>query len=238
MSSRESCNDCGSSRGLASYDDGSYCFSCSKYTPHKSLIKNDKKDKTLQIELPEEDRSEWREDAYDWLSKYQDEESKSIMKYCFWSEKYKRIVFPQYIGNERDGMKMIAAWMRRVEDTVRPEYNPKWLFAGYNDTIFKYGEYNNGSVCLVEDVVSAVKVSQVMDCIALGGTILKENVYSHIGMSGYSKVYIFLDPDQAGRNGAEKIRKRLALLTESVIIRGKKDPKELPIVALEELLGC
>jgi len=235
MGSRSECPKCGAKRGLAEYDNGEYCHACHEFTGlTKSLIKRlDVQTQKKELELPKCKPAIWPEEAKEWIYKYL-EPKEAIVPY-FWSDEYQRIVFPSNCGK--------AAWMRRVEETNRPEYKPKWLFVGDKEVVFKYGERRNhsygviDSVCLVEDVISAIKVSEVMDCIALGGTQIKDNVYSYIGDSGYSKVYVFLDGDEAGRKGAEFIRKRLALLYDTIIIRGNKDPKEMSLDQIKDLLN-
>lgn len=231
MSSRNKCEDCGATRGLAEYSDGTYCHACHKYRPEKSLFK-EQKVKPTELEVPEDKQLDWPDEAYDWINKYQDERSKSLMKHCFWSDKYRRVVFPSDCNT--------AAWMRSINE------HPKWLFVGNKDIVFKYGDWytntssdykSDSSVCLVEDVVSSIKVSELMDCIALGSTNLKELHYDYLRNHPYHNVYIFLDGDDAGKKGAERIRNELKLLYKCVIIRGRLDPKEISINKLKELLS-
>ncbi len=229
--SRSLCPDCNANRGLAEYDNGTYCFGCHKSTVSKSLMKRlDVQTCKKSLQVPEDNNYIFPEEALQWLLKYGAEEI-NYMDDCFWSDEYQRIVFPSPCGK--------AAWMRSVTE------QPKWLFVGDKDVMFHYptksilreieeSEANQKCVCLTEDVVSAIKVSEVMDSIALGGTVLKESTWSYIGMNGYQKVYIFLDGDSAGKKGAEFCRRRLSLLADCVIIRGRKDPKEFSI---EELRG-
>ncbi len=233
--SRIKCNDCNAGRGLAEYPEGTYCHACHQFTRMtKSLIKRlDVQTNKKELELPECKPAVWPEEAKEWIRGYL-EPVEDVVPF-FWSDEYQRIVFPQYVGDDRDGMLMVAAWMRSIDN------QPKWMFAGDKDVVFKYRRHNDSklvnSICITEDVVSAIKASEVMDSIALGGTVLKANVYSHIGMNGYTKVYIFLDNDEAGKKGAEFARRRLSLLCDCVIVRGTKDPKAYQLDELRELLS-
>lgn len=230
MGSRSECPKCCARRGLAEYDNGEFCHACHQIiSSNKSLIKTAKKEKK-RLEVPKIS-GVMPKDAYNWLFGYIGIEANDC--FIFWSDEYQRIVFLSPSGK--------AAWMRSVNK------QPKWLFVGDKDEVFYYpcrsiireieeSESNRKCVCLVEDVVSAIKVSEVVDSITLGGTQIKDNVYSYIGNNGYQKVYIFLDGDEAGRKGAEFIRKRLALLCDTVIIRGSKDPKDCGKAELEGLL--
>ena len=238
--SRSKCDKCGARRGLAVYDNGEYCHACHHSTTTKSLTKRlDIQTNKKELEMPRDDFSRIPDEAREWIHKYRLYDERAY----FWSDKYKRIVFPQYMGDDRDGMLMVAAWMRSVSE------QPKWLFVGDKNVIFKYDyvvpdedydqKWRGGpvrDVCLTEDVVSAIKVSSVMDSIALGGTVLKENQHDYIRNNGYTKVYIFLDPDEAGQKGAWQIRKQLALTAECIMIRGNRDPKEYSLDELRELL--
>lgn len=246
MGNRTKCLDCGASRGLAEYDNGTYCFGCQKATVCKSLQKRlDTQIKKPELELPDNKDVIFPKEVYDWLFKYFGLETNNLhTKGIFWSEKYKRIIFPIYgipygLNSWETNPQMLAAWMRSVNE------QPKWLFAGDKDVVFKYGDWynnysssyvNDSSVCIVEDVVSAVKVSEVMDSIALGGTNLKEIHYDYLRSHPYRNVYIFLDGDEAGKKGAQRVRNELKLQHTCVIIREKLDPKEIPINGLEELL--
>lgn len=234
MGSRTKCFDCGAGRGLAEYEDGTFCHACHTKTKSRSLIKQEKAvKKELKVPMWDGTDQEWPREAFNWLIKYADNGQLTFDK-VFWSDEYKRIVFPSPCGK--------AAWMRSVNE------QPKWLFVGDKDAVFCYEKYprnlpncpievyQSNAICLVEDVVSAIKVSEVMDSMALGGTVLKDNIYSYIGNNGYQKVYIFLDGDGAGRKGAEQIRKKLALLCDTVIIRSNRDPKEHMIDEIKELL--
>jgi hypothetical protein len=78
---------------------------------------------------------------------------------------------------------------------------------------------------LVEDILSAVRVGRFVRCaVALLGTSLSgawaRNAHVH------TKISVWLDPDKAGKKGAQAISKSLGLEGYGVkIIRSDKDPK-------------
>lgn len=106
-------------------------------------------------------------------------------------------------------------------------------FFGYYPGVSSTTVINN-TVMIVEDVVSAIKCSQVVDSIALMGTELKPAIVSQLLASGYERAYVWLDMDNPTvRLKARKIAKGLPFLSVSVVDTGK-DPKHHSV---EEIKG-
>ena len=103
--SRYICSHCGSSRGEARYDNGTYCFSCNKLTNNsKSLIKFDIERTILTV--PDDLIDDFPDEVKLWLNKYyinQDVRNKYNIK---WSPGYRRVVF---LSSE-----LTSAWMRSI----------------------------------------------------------------------------------------------------------------------------
>lgn len=241
MATREACTECNDPASVQVNDEYTFCHACRHKTSSNSLIKLPTRARIL--DLPENLNCEWPIDVPNWLAKY-DHGIESIGLYCFWSDHYQRLCFPYYIGDDYRG-----CWMRLVDETTRPEYKSKWLFAGKRDFVWVYFTdrcfpysvndetrwYIDNSVVLVEDVVSAIRVSKHMNCICLGGTNLTPLIKKYI-VKNYENVILFLDGDSAGRNAAEKIRKELKLDCSIRVIRAKKDPKEFSDLQLKRWL--
>lgn len=108
---------------------------------------------------------------------------------------------------------------------------PKWYI--YTDTDYPFiVAKNKDTVVLVEDVVSALKVGQVTDSIALLGTNLKEKYIKYI--SKYKKVVVALDEDAT--TSALKIYDSLKLYTNCTILPLTKDLKYYTIAEITKKL--
>lgn len=233
MSARTKCNDCGSSDGLAMYENGTYCFSCNKSTHYKNLIHSSVNIPTYKT-LPKEidnvyDFNDFPKEVQEYLLKFF---TKDNLPTCFYNDKYKRLFFScfQYEGY----------WGRNMDNKVYPYgmKKAKWLYLGIPKNEYSWIELFSflptKTVCIVEDIISAIKVSEIMDCICLGGTTLSD--INKLTILQYKQLLIFLDPDEAGRKAALNICKQLKLHIPICIIRSRRDPKEYDIKELKLLL--
>jgi hypothetical protein len=112
-----------------------------------------------------------------------------------------------------------------------PLYVPSW---GYTDTIV-----------LVEDIRSALKLSYHLherrkgeSSLALLGTDWggKRGLINYLAWLGIKNVHIWLDGDEAGQKGAEKLYNRLKLYFNCRIIKTELDPKWYTPEQIEEIL--
>lgn len=236
----DNCPNCNSKSGIDVHG-RQFCHACHKNFPGKGRDLIEVERKSNKIEMPEWDTTDiFPEEAYEYLSKYHYGRDKNV----FWSSKYSRLCFPYYSINTYGETVMIGCWMRSLDKQPSPGsgQRPKWLMAGQKDFCWVYRRsyfilqkcLNTEAVCLVEDVISAIRVSEFMDCICLGGTSI--NIYTKKTLKDYKNVYIFLDGDEAGKTGAEKLRKELKLTHNVRVIRAKKDPKEFDSQCLREVL--
>lgn len=205
---RELCPLCQSSDGLAQYADGTYCFSCKTQTKFNNSRRcvADK----CNLDIPENCNDSWPSEIHDYITQFIDTEILVInQQHIYWSSVRQRLVILAPMNN--------AAWMRSINQT------PKWLFAGQRDFSWFYSHHTSPVVCIVEDVISALKCSNFCNVVCLGGTRLSN--YDRQALQPYSKVLLFLDGDQAGKDSARKIRQELKLTHECVMIRNRRDPK-------------
>lgn len=216
---RNQCPDCQSRSGLAEYQDGTFCHSCKKYTPGGAMVPRPER---IPAKIPEYAGNEMPKQALEWLQRYFGDQAEGMIGQDIYWGSNQRIVFKY-----RE-----SAWMRSID----PEVKPKWLFSGDRDLVWWYRK-GTDSVVLTEDVVSAYKVADVMDSIALGGTHLKQSALSFILEHGYKNVYIMLDGDKAGQDAAYKIHKKLGLYVNRHVIKVRRDPKEHSLEELQEILG-
>ena len=104
-------------------------------------------------------------------------------------------------------------------------YVPKWR---------RYGRYAGGgivksagmgdSIVVCEDIISATVLSSVFDACALLGTNLTARTLSQIISGGYTRAYIWLDPDATAKSLSLSSRVGLVLRRSSIIL-AKDDPK-------------
>jgi len=148
---------------------------------------------------------------------------------CY-SELYDRIIIPIY----NDGQKL-SGWIgRRLAGD-----GPKYIYKGKAE--LKYymviTKPDSSSVCIVEDILSCIRVGRYMNATALCGTTINDKLL--VKLSKYSSVLIYLDDDnQDVRSKQRVLKNKLDLLVDSVTIIHSNgiDPKELSDSSLKELL--
>lgn len=90
---------------------------------------------------------------------------------------------------------------------------------------------------LVEDIISAIKVSRYAQCAALLGTNVGPDIITHLAEIGFQDIRIMLDPDATGKAIAVKRKYNLYFRNLSVVVLSKKDPKDLSEGELLEVLN-
>ena len=118
------------------------------------------------------------------------------------------------------------------------EESPKWknYTTNYDFKSINSNTLRDNVVVLVEDPVSCIKVGEVLPCVCLLGTSLKESQLLYL-TKNYKKCIIFLDGDGAGIRGSLKVKKQLSSYLSCEIINVKgKDPKDLTYEELTEKL--
>jgi hypothetical protein len=122
---------------------------------------------------------------------------------------------------------------------VERKFNPKayWTRTEDKDSFFAYYPTADGkTVVMVEDVVSAIRVSEVCDCVALMGVHAKPAVIERVLQDGYRECVVFLDGDNATvRMKAREIGRHLPFMATRVVETGK-DPKSYSREELSKLL--
>lgn len=154
-----------------------------------------------------------------------------------WSESKEKLWLPVKQHSKTTTGSKLAGYVERG-------FNPKSYITRTDDKANFFGYYicdtpsviNNTKIVLVEDVVSALKCSQVVDSVAILGVHPKESAISCILNGGYKEAYIFLDADNPTvRMKAREIPKRLPFIKCHIIETGL-DPKEHPISDIQELI--
>lgn len=239
------CPNCSSHSGMHVDIMKNWCFACNKGIYQRDLGKEileglkELKVSKNKLSLPSIDIENYLNmpsEALVYLDKYfKGLESPN----CFWSNLYNRLCFPYYIKEKGSNSKnkMIGCWMRDIYGTNKV----KTLYAGQdkNTYLWKLETTNKTTIrniAIVEDVISAIKVSKYCDVICLGGTHWNKPQISEC-LKDYMNVLVFLDGDGAGKDAAKRFRKDFKLVAYNLkILRNKKDPKEYKSAELQEFL--
>ena len=203
---------------LGVYDDGhSYCWSCGYFSggtlSDRIKTPTGKANKVIPT-LPEDITTELGKEANEWLSQYFD--SGNFPK-CFWSVSERKLyfMFPEgqyqyrYFGDNKD--------------------HPKWVGYGINESLIHIcssnGVGNNSSLCLVEDIISALKVGHITPTMCLFGSNISLKRLATLKQLGYTNVTIWLDWDK--RDYAIEAAKRAQSIgIKARVIHTQLDPKE------------
>jgi hypothetical protein len=220
------CHDCGR---------GSRTFRENKRTPSETVayFKQLQAGKTLiqtrVIHLPPDMTSELPIPALVWLHKYGiTKEEIEIFRFG-WSPSYKRLILPVWHEDK------LLYWQGRTFSQVTKE-NPKYLNIRQSGVKNVYFENFTGNriLCIVEDILSAIKVGRFCDSLALLGSYLPADL-SRI-MESYDRVYLWLDEDK-WKTSIHAMQKFTQLIGKPIMpIKTVLDPKELSDQVIQQLL--
>lgn len=233
------CANCGSSDARAEYDDGSsFCFACPPgqgYIPGH-IFERLKPRKSGEKAVKVIDTSEWQyslpQKALDWLGKYEITDLEMSSYGLRWNPK---LTNKQWDGETGalampvfDNGKVVCVSYRLFDAD-----KTKSITIGYRPYTVLKGEPQD-SVVIVEDYVSAMKVSRVLPAIPLLGSSLPDDALLRLSKS-HKSVYLWLDEDKLV--DSMKIAKKAELLgLKARPIFTWKDPKEFTSTEIQEIL--
>jgi len=224
-----------------------YCFRCRKggkkflnsLSPkefHKWMkYKDNQKSeiKTTEVTLPHDFTSNLSPQGKVWFYKYGvcDDE---IKQYGIGYSPYMdRVILPVY----RDSK--LLFWIGRNVGGIT-KTNPKYsTVSGYKrkDIYFITGRFDN-SVCIVEDVISGIKVGRYMKCYTLISAHVPDRMIKNI-LDKYGNgitIYLWLDPDKIDKMIKWQQRYRSLFGADVRMIRADKDPKEFSNAMIRRFL--
>ncbi len=233
----EPCPNCGSRNNLARYSDGhAFCFGCS-YREAATIIDSpllrlvDKSKSNDMVTLPEDATSALHPQAIEWLNKYDITLAERNKAKLLWSDKKQALIFPFYSEDNS-----LLFWSGRIFGE-KTKFHKYFTRGNVKDCLTIY-EYKSGvydtSVCLVEDALSALKVSRVVDALPLFGCIIAPYLLNRLKLV-YTNVYIWLDPDKQSTYG-KSIGLAKLLFDNVKYIRSKADPKEFSTEEIEHFI--
>lgn len=150
-----------------------------------------------------------------------------------WSHKYQRVILPVYNDNN------LVFYQARA---VHEHQDIKYLNPSVDRASIAYWvippNADNSVIIITEDILSAIRVGQLIPAVSMLGTKLSEQQAEQV--SNYDHVVTWLDPDEAGIVGAQNMRKMLSLAVKTSNIVSSVDPKNLPdrliLQHIEEIL--
>lgn len=184
--------------------------------------------------MPEDSDTNYPAVALDWIAQYELTKTDLLNHNTLWSENLQRLIFPVF-GDEG-----LLAYQGRYFGSPAPEGvrpYPKWHGRGDLKNTFNILGRSSSQLVLVEDIISAIKLSKITMAMPLYG--------SHIGVERFKRLYslykdqvevcIYLDFDKAKEAINETKRGRLCGFKTRTIIH-KLDPKEVPLEELKILI--
>ncbi len=144
-----------------------------------------------------------------------------------YSKEWERVVMPIYKDNQ-----LIWYQARAILQGQKPKYvQPS---KDRQEIMFIKHTKLKERIVIVEDILSAVRVSKHIAAASLLGT--KITTAQAAELSKYKRVTLWLDNDKAGRQGAYKIKKTLSLLVDVDSVVTEEDPKVLSDEQIKEIL--
>lgn len=229
---------------LAQYSDGSsYCWKCHHWNndnvdPRKLLDRHSGRlPKTLPlITLPSDACLDYPSKALVWINQYELTRTDMLQNGIVWSEQYERLIFPFWDGEN------LVGWQGRYFG--KDSKQGKWFSRGNLNTLYyifflgrKVGHERHKTqvIVLVEDVISAMKVSKVgINAMPLFGVNVKSRM-PQIRVLGYQEAVLWLDPDQYIKMIKECNAERLNGFKMHPILE-MKDPKYFSVEEIKKLL--
>jgi hypothetical protein len=232
-----SCPKCGSSDANGVYDDGhEWCWSCGKYTPAKiksisqveSALNSNKPLK--KGELPDDITSDIPKEPYQWLKQYALTSEEISNNRIGWSQRNSMLIIP-YFGEDND----VLCWQGRFF----PTRSPKVYTSGYPDDCILLHHNSDREftrrVVVVEDAISAIKVSRVCTSSELLGSNLSRSKAIRLSKM-FDHLTFWLDFDKYS-SMIRQVEQNKILFKQVDFIVTKQDPKELTTEQIKEKLN-
>lgn len=218
---------------LGVWTDHKYCFSCGYFEGTNPLEKFKQEQTTpilqcgIDVRLPVDGVFNIPPVPLAWVKQYGITNDEIVANRIGWSESKQLLIFPIY-GASDD----LLAWIGRYFGPNKD--HPKYLTYGIKKELFHLLGTQSNTVVVVEDMVSAIKVSRQECCMPLLSSDI--NKYQLFRLSKmFDNIVIWLDPDK--RQHAIKLSKRAESFFRGVrIVYSDADPKELTDGQIKELL--
>jgi hypothetical protein len=237
------CDRCGSSDAKAMYDDGStFCFSCrsvnsAKISPYVKQ-QNDEEMLVKAVRYPSDATKHYSEGALAWCKKYDITVEQLLKETIYYSSARDQLIF----GFEADGQ-LIAYQARNLNAVSKAKRyytcgDVNELLPIYHCRFPLPGTINNRRLVLVEDCLSAIKVSYT-DGLGASAMCLLGSGISRTKLSRLRPFYdlldVFLDPDMWHKS-LNIVKQAQMLGFQARAVQSDRDPKEHSTDELRKLL--
>lgn len=210
---------------LGVYSDGHvYCYRCNYYKSGSAISRFIKKESYEKMErhavfLPSDCNVEYPQRALDWIGQYELNRNDLLANNALWSESKSRLYFPVY-GDEG-----LLAFQGRYFGTDSAQ--KKWWGKGDFKSIFALYGKQGRSLVLVEDVISAIKLSRLTQSMWLSGNSIGKDRWKRIYklIPQGLQVIIWLDPDMY-THSVKEARLGASMGVKTTSILSTKDPKQ------------
>ena len=189
----KACPNCGSRDNRGVWDDGSeWCFGCHDYTPPQGekkienwLDKQKSSVFTTIVKLPEDAQAYFPPEVKAWLNKYNLTNEELAKLQPLYSMERESLIFPVYAQGE------LVMYQERM---FGADAKRKYLTTGAKDVlhILHVGKSPTNEIVVVEDAVSACRVSTVMDALPVWGSYLNVRMANYLA-TRYARLRIWLD---------------------------------------------
>ena len=228
----EACEACGSRDNKAVYSDGSsWCFGCRHYVgtngvPWATNIPDVQT--SANVRLPSDADFRYSQSALDWVNKYEITVLELLNNKIQWSNSKNYLIFPWY-----DETGNLLAWQARCfHPSTKRKYHsqgdlnallPVYSFSG-GDSTGDYHPQQDRRLVLVEDCLSAIKISRYMDCMPCLTSDLSKEKLTRL-RPFYDRLTIFLDGDMYP-NACRLAQRASFLGFQTDVIYSNEDPKD------------
>ncbi len=243
LSMSKDCPSCGSNhktKPYCIYTNGTHCFSCGHTkTTDRNFIVSTKIQSSDIVKLPdfEDNPANFSTESLRWLYKYHVYEF-LIREYRIMEAEGPSLIFPV------------------VKDNVLTMYQRRWItgerriITGGPKTHMYSHSAKSDTVIIVEDMLSCIRVGELLPTLCLFGTKLKYEEINNI-INNYTNIILWLDGDKPGQEAAatienqlkqeakKHIRKKAFELRDQIIIKNiltKYDPKVYTKTELRRIL--
>ena len=223
-----------SRNNLAIYSDGhEWCYRCGYYKGANGITKLVNSLQPIDnkgVYLPSDCDVSYPYKALQWVEQYELNRNDLLSTHTLWSEEEQRLIFPVF-GDRESLIAFQGRWFGEGKAV-------KWYGKGnLKDTFNLLGRWQDKLV-LVEDIISAIKVSKVVGCMPLYGSHIDFHRWKRLKLllNQGVRVIIWLDKDK--QREAIKYRKQGSLLGLDVdVLITDLDPKEYSLDKIKELLN-
>ncbi len=229
-------NGCKSSDAYTTYKDGStYCFSCTNFTKatqgeYKGSIyvkpeESVNKPNALKPYASRQDIDLFNcKELYLHLRQYLEDEE--IDKHFFYAPLFARYVFAHKEGTE-EAFYEARGTPNRIPKSLQEGTKPTYIFGKVKES---------GIVVVVEDMISAIKVSRHFGVLPLFGSYMSPRMMAEISkIPNLKMVVMWLDNDKYGTG--MKYAKDMGMLIHSAAVHTEKDPKAYGSPAIQHIVN-